>query len=107
MTTLDPRRRYPTRPVIDEDSARLVDEMTDTLIIMRAPMHHGDAGAELHALTSLIAEAKTRLPHVVADCRDQQHRWTDIAQQLQISRLHAIARYGGRTNKRRTPLNAD
>jgi len=61
----------------------------------------------LHALTSLIAEAQSRLPRVVADARDQQHTWTAIAQQIGVTRLRALARYGGRTAKRRTPLGPD
>jgi len=70
MTDLDPHRRYPARRVLGDDSARLLDEAVDTLVILRAPMHHGDAGAELHALASLIAKADSRLGPVVANARD-------------------------------------
>ena len=107
MTAVDPRRRYPAHPQVGDDSARLIDDAVDALILMRAPTHHGDAAAELHALTSLIADAQARLPRVVADARDQQHTWTDIARQLGIGRLRTIARHAGRTAKRRTPLTLD
>ena len=107
MTTLDPRRRYPTRPVLDHHSAQALDDAIDTLIILRAPMHHGDAGAELHVLATIIAQAHARLGRTVADARDQHHTWAEIARQLHISRLHAIARYAGRTARRRTPLDPD
>jgi hypothetical protein len=107
MTSLDPRPAYPTHAMVGEDSAGLLDEAVHALVILRAPMHHGDAGADLHALASLIAEANSRIPRVVADARDQLHTWTEIANQLGVSRLVALARYWGRTARWRTPLDPD
>ena len=107
MTSLDPHRSYPARSALGDDSARLLNDVIDTLVLLRAPMHHGHAGAELHAVTSIIAEANSRLRRVVADARDQQHTWAEIAHQLGTSWLHAVARFAGRTTTRRTPLNPD
>jgi len=107
MTIDDPRRNYPPGPVAADDTARLLDDLLDRLILLRTPMRHGDAGAELHALTSLIAEARGRLGRVVADARDQQHSWTEIAGQLGISRVRTIARFAGRTATRRSLSSLD
>jgi len=104
MSLDDPRRPYPPRPMLDDDSADVLDQAVAALVALRAPMHFGDAGADLHAVVSLIAEARDRLPRTVADARDQQHTWTEIARQLGVSRLHVLARFGGRTARRRTPL---
>ena len=82
MSLDDPRRPYPPRPMLDDDSADVLDQAVAALVALRAPMHFGDAGADLHAIVSLIAEARDRLPRTVADARDQQHTWTEIARQL-------------------------
>jgi hypothetical protein len=106
MTT-DPRRLYPTRARADEDTASVLDEAVETLTVLRSPLSSGDAGAELHALASLIAQAKGRLASVVADARDQEHTWGEIARQLGCSRLSAIARYAPNSKNRRRPLDPD
>ncbi len=106
MTT-DPRRLYPTRAQADRDSASVLDEAVETLTTLRSPLHSGDAGAELHTLVSLIAHAKGRLASVVADARDQEHTWGEIARQLGCNRLSAIVRYAPNSKKRRRPLDPD
>jgi len=103
----DPRRIYPIRARADDDSAAVLDEAVETLTTFRSPLYSGDAGAELHALVSLIAHAKSRLASVVADARDQEHTWGEIAHQLGCSRLSAIARYAPNSKKRRRPLDPD
>lgn len=105
--TTDQWRSYPTRARTDGDSASVIDEAVEVLTALRSPMFSGDAGAELHALMSLIAHAKQRLACVVADARDQQHTWGEIAGQLGCSRLSAIVRYAPRSKKRRRPLEPD
>lgn len=89
----DPRRRPPRRAVIDDYSAAVLDEATLTLTLLRAPMHVGDALAELHATISLLAQIHERLPTIVAAARDQTHRWSDIAAQLGITTAEARRRY--------------
>ncbi|HVC71293.1 MAG TPA: hypothetical protein VNC61_13645 [Acidimicrobiales bacterium] len=106
MTT-DPWRPYPTRPRTDGDSASVLDEAVETLTTLRSPLSSGDAGAELHALVSLIAHAKGRLAFVVADARDQEHTWGEIARQLGCSRLSAVVRYAPQSKNRRRPLDPD
>ena len=69
----DPRHPYPKRPIRDEASELVLDQAVHSLQLLRAAMYYGDAGLELHALTSLRAEIDARIPHVVADARDQKH----------------------------------
>ena len=103
----DPRRAYPTRPVTDDHSATVLHDAVHTLTMLRAPMHEGDACAALHAVVSLIDQARAALPKLVVDARDQDHTWAEIAGELGITRTAAIIRYAGRTTTRRTPLDRD
>jgi len=81
----DPRRAHPDRPMTDRASAAVLEEAVVTLTLLRSPMRLGDALAELHATMSLLAEIRQRLPVVVADARDQDHNWSDIAAQLGVT----------------------
>jgi len=103
----DARRIYPPRARADDDSASVVNEAIERLIVLRSPLYSGDAGAELHALVSLIAHAKKRLASVVTDARDQEHTWGEIARQLGCNRLSAIVRYAPHSKNRRRPLDPD
>ena len=105
--TTDPWRHYPLRALTDDDSACVLDEAIEDLLVLRSPLYSGDAGAELHALVSLIAQAEGRLASVVADARDQEHSWAEIAHQLGRSRLGAIARYAPNSKRRRRPIDPD
>jgi len=89
----DPRRPPPDHAVVDEVSAAVLDEATLTLTLLRAPMHFGDALAELHAMVSLRVQIDTRLAAVVAAARDQDHSWAAIAAQLGLAADSARARY--------------
>jgi hypothetical protein len=61
----------------------------------------------VHFLASLIAEAQHRLPLAVADARDQDYSWAQIADLLGVTRASAWQRYAGRTRHHRTPLDPD
>ena len=89
----DPRHPYPKRPVSDEASELVLDQALHSLQLLRAPMYYGDAGLELHALTSLRAEIEARVPHAVADARDQNITWTAIAGQLGLTASQARQTY--------------
>lgn len=91
----DSRRPYPKRPVRDEASELVIDQALHSLQLLRAPMYYGDAGLELHALTSLRAEIDARIPHLIADARDQNITWTAIAGQLGLTASQARHHYRG------------
>jgi len=80
--TVDPRRRYPDRPVTDDESDAVLIVAVNDLIMLRSPMWHGDAGAVLHALASLNAQINAWLPDAIADARDQDYTWAEIAGHL-------------------------
>jgi len=103
----DPRRRYPAEPVCGTDSGHALRAAVDTLITVRSPMHHGDAGAVLHALASLAAQINLTLPDAVADARDQDYTWSEIAQLLRRPKRTVKRGYAAHANTRRPPLDLD
>jgi hypothetical protein len=48
----------------------------------------------LSCLASLIAEAQSRLPDAVADARDRDYTWAEIATRLAATTSAARRRYG-------------
>ena len=78
----DPRRDGTVIPCTGADTAALIDQAVETLVLLRSPMQLGDAAATISALVSLAAEIDSRLPDAVADARDQDHSWDDIASRL-------------------------
>jgi hypothetical protein len=82
---IDPRRPHPDHPIVDDDSATVVDEAVRSLTMLRSPLEDGDAGARLHALASLIAQAETFITDTVAAARDQGYTWPEIANRLALT----------------------
>jgi hypothetical protein len=103
----DPRRRYPSEPVCDDDSEHVLRAAVDALVTARSPMHHGDAGAVLHALASLVAEISLNLPDAVADARDQTYTWAEIAELLGRPRRTVKRGYAAHARTRRPPIDLD
>jgi hypothetical protein len=103
----EPRRDHYIAPATGADSQHVLDDAIETLGTLRGLEWVGDAGATLHLLTSLLAEAQARLPRAVADARDQEYSWAQIADLLGITRASAWQRYAGRTERNRTPLDPD
>ena len=103
----EPRRDHYLPPTVGDDSERVLDAAIDSLAKLRGLGCNGDAAATLHLLTSLIAEAQRRLSRAVADARDQDCSWAQIADLLGVTRASAWQRYAGRTPTNRTPLEAD
>src|SRR3954462_8182837 len=100
------RRDHYLAPATGADTERILDASIETLGI-RGLEWVGDAGVTLHLLASLTAEAERRLPRAVADARDQEYSWAQIADLLGVPRASAWQRYAGRTPKQRTPLDPD
>lgn len=80
-------------PYLDDDSLALVEEAVESLVCLRGS-GVGDAGAALAAIASLIAEARTRLPDAVADAREQDYAWAEIASRLATTAGTVQRRYG-------------
>jgi endogenous inhibitor of DNA gyrase (YacG/DUF329 family) len=86
-------------PYLAEDSARVVEEATESLGRLRALQWVGDSGAMLHLLGSLVSQIESQLPDVIADARDQDYSWNEISALLgssreRVKRLAAFADEG-------------
>ena len=92
----DPGRDRTMIPYNDVDTATVIDEAVEAVVMVRAPMWLGDAGPTVSVLASLAAEVDSRLPEVVAEARDQGYSWDQIASRLAISATCARRRYGQR-----------
>jgi hypothetical protein len=103
----DPRRDHYLAPTTGDDTAAVLDAAIDELGTVRGLAWLGDAARRLHLLASLMAEAERQLPRAVADARDQDCSWAQIADLLGVSRASAHQRYHGRTARNRTPLDPD
>ncbi len=84
----------PAEPVADTETAAVLDEAITSLALLRHPGLIGDAGAHLHDLVSLVAQADAVLPGGVAEARDQDYTWAQIGDRLGLSRPRAWWRYG-------------
>ena len=103
----DPRRTHPDHVVVDDDSAQAIEEAVQSLELSRSPMNQGDGALRVHVLATLIAQAEALLPDAVADARDQDHPWDDIAAQLGITVDTARRRYSRHHRTRSAPLDPD
>jgi hypothetical protein len=85
---------YRTRPHTGPDSAAILDEALAALGPLRNIDWLGDTGVTLHLLASLHHQIQAHLPNAVADARDQNYTWTQIARLLGTTRAAAWNRYG-------------
>ena len=81
------------RPYIDDETAALIESAVESLVCGRGS-GIGDAGAALSCVTSLIIEALSRLPDAVADAREQDYSWDEIAARLATTASCARRRFG-------------
>lgn len=88
-----------SRPYIGEETVVLVDEAVWSLVVLRGG-EMGDGRAVVSALASLIAEAQSRLPDAVADARDQDYAWAEIATRLASTASTVSRRYGDYVRRR-------
>jgi hypothetical protein len=98
----DPLRDKTAIPYTDSDTIALIDEAVDDLVALRCPLGRGDAGAVLSCLVSLIDEAESRLWDGVADARDQDYTWDEIADRLARTARAVRRRYADYTRWRRS-----
>jgi len=105
MTTTSGRRPRLTQPqempapVVDDDSATVLDEAIDTLGKLRTPYWLGDSTVRLHALASLLAQTHALLPEAVAQARDQDLTWDQIGGLLGLTATTAARHYRPTTGK--------
>ena len=86
------RRNHYLSPATGDDAEAVLDDALVTLGSQRR-LSPGDAGVTLHLLTSLTAQAERRLPRAVADARDQDYSWAQIADLLGTTRASAWQRF--------------
>jgi hypothetical protein len=103
----EPRRDHYLEPATDDDTRAVLDSAIEALGALRRLEWVGDAGATLHLLASLVAEASARVPRAVADARDQEYSWAEVADLLGVTRASAWQRYARRTARDRAPLEPD
>jgi len=96
---MNERRNYYLAPSAGKDTAKVLDEAVSSLETLRNMNWDGDAGVELHLLTSLLAEAKSRLPGTVANARDQKYSWAEIADLLGVTRASAWQHYADKSER--------
>jgi hypothetical protein len=80
-------------PRTDDDSLDVLSQAIDDLARRRTPYWLGDSAIRLHALASLIAQARQLLPQAVNDPRDQELTWTQIGELLNTNATTAARRY--------------
>jgi hypothetical protein len=95
----------PAPPVTNHDTAAALQAALHSLIASRFPLSLQDPRAELNALASLIAQAQAAIPDVVADARDCDYLWEEIATSLAIAPTTARRRYSAhaRNHQREVP----
>lgn len=104
---LDPLRLHPAYPVVDDNSATVIERAVHELSMNRSPCNEGHAGLRLHALASLIAQAEALIPDAVADARQRDFYWSEIANELGVTTATARRRYRGHPRGRSSPLDPD
>lgn len=97
-----PPRDETAFPSTDADVAiTLIDDAIGSLVLSRGGVP-GDDGAALSCLVSLISETESRLVDAVADAKDQDYTWDEIADRLATSTATARRRYAGNTRWRKS-----
>jgi hypothetical protein len=80
-------------PRADSDSDAVLADAIEALAKVRTSYWLGDSAVTLHAIASLIAQARKTLPEAVAAAPDQCLTWTEIGQLLGLSHAAAARRY--------------
>ena len=107
MSAVPDPRRLPFGPVCDDDTDDVLRGAADELVLRRSPAHRGDARAALHALASLSAQIELALPDAVADARDQDYTWGEIARLLGRPKRAVKRGYAAHAERPRLPFELD
>jgi hypothetical protein len=98
---------HPDRPLVDDATAAVLAEATVELTLSRSPGLLGDGLADLHAMTSLLAQLHAWIPLSVSAARDQGHSWEAIAQQLDVAPATARRRHRAHISANPPPIYLD
>lgn len=90
----DPGANRTAFPYTDNDTADLIDRAVKDLAIFRGS-GPSDPGAVVSVLVSLAGETEGLLWDAVADARDHDYTWDEIADRLATSITTARRRYAG------------
>jgi hypothetical protein len=80
-------------PATGPDSLQVLTDAIEQLARLRTPYWLGDSAVQLHALTSLIAQAQQLLPQAIHHARDQELTWAQIGELLGTTAATAARRY--------------
>ena len=80
-------------PATGDDSLAILTDAIDALARLRTSCWLGDSAVHLHALASIIAQAKQLLPQAVHDARNQELTWTQTGELLGTTAATAARRY--------------
>lgn len=83
----------PVPPFTDAGSDEVVAEAVWDLTGRRFPHWSDDATAALHALASIIVQAQATITEMVAEARERDYSWDEIATSLGLSPAAARRRY--------------
>ena len=97
----------PEEGITDAEIAGVVDEAVRTIVLLRERSTATNACRELDAVATLVCHARSRLPDLVADARDEANSWQEVAAALSMSRPRAITTYVLHARNRRQPLDLD
>ena len=93
--------------ITDADIAGVVDDAVRLIALLRERSEVTNACRELDAIATLTMHARSRIPGLVTDARDEANTWAEIASALRISRPRVLARYALHAHNRRQPLALD
>jgi hypothetical protein len=85
----------------------VIDDALSVIVLVQGLPSDSMAAKELQAAMVLMREARSRVARLVADARDEETSWAEIAHILGTGRLFAACRYGPFVRRRRTPLALD
>ena len=83
----------PEEGITDAEIAGVVDEAVRTIVLLRERSTATNACRELDAVATLVCHARSRLPDLVADARDEANSWQEVAAARSMSRPRAITTY--------------
>ena len=85
----------------------VVDDAVEAMVLVQGLDVDSLAAKDLHAAVMLARATRSRLPGLVANARDEQVSWSQIARILGTKPLWAALRHGSFARRRRTPMVLD